>query len=137
MVYRDSELYDDLSIITCIANPINSSMMCSPNSMKCVALGITVNLSNVRNNEVKPKISDTIIPIGYKILKRAGMVMNKPTGTCNILDHSEFSLSYKRLFAKGVHRNDIYSGSYKFFPVKEPLEFTLGFTERQNYVEVL
>ena len=38
---------------------------------------------------------------------------------------------------KGVHRNDIYLGPYKFFPVKEPLEFTPGFTERQNYVEVL
>ena len=137
MVYRDSELYDDLSIITCIATPINSSMMCSPNSMKCVALGINVNLSNVRNNDVKPKISDTIIPIGYKILKIAGMVITKATGRWNILAHPEPSSSYKRPFAKGVHRNDIYLASYKFFPVKEPLEFTLGFTERQNYMEVL
>ena len=30
----------------------------------------------------------------------------------------------------------IYLAPYKFFPVKEPLEFTIGFTERQNYVEV-
>ena len=41
------------------------------------------------------------------------------------------------LFATGVHWKDIDSESYKFFPVKEPLEFTLGFTERKNEMEVL
>ena len=41
------------------------------------------------------------------------------------------------LFATKVHHNAIYLGPYKFFPVKEPLEFTLGFTERKNEMEVL
>ena len=137
MVYRDSEPYDYFSIIQCIPSPINSSTTCSPNSIKCVALGISVNLSNARNNEVNPKISDTIIPTGYKILNRAGMVKRKATGKCSILNHSEFSLSYKRLFVKRVHHQDIDLESYKFFPVKEPLEFTLGFTERKYKMEVL
>ena len=137
MVYRDSEPYDYFPIIQCIPSPINSSTKCSINSIKCVALGISVNLSNAKNNEVNPKISDTIIPTGYKILNRAGMVKRKATGKCSILNHSEFSLSFKRLVVKRVHHNAIYLGPYKIFPVKEPLEFTLGFTERKNEMEVL
>ena len=50
-----------------------------------------------------------------------------------LLDFAFFRL----LFATGVHYKDIESESYKFFPVKEPLEFTLGFTERKNEMEVL
>jgi hypothetical protein len=46
-------------------------------------------------------------------------------------------LLLRLLFATEVHRKDIYSESYKFFPAKEPLEFTLGFTERKNEMEVL
>ena len=40
-------------------------------------------------------------------------------------------------FPNEIHHGDIYTEPYKYFPVKEPLEFTHGFTERKNEMEVL
>ena len=87
-----------------------------------------------RNLTLQGIVAGTHINFGYEYLPLITKKRNiTPTPrSIKLILHLRSSL-----FATEVHRNDIYLGPYKFFPVKEPLEFTPGFTERQNYVEVL
>ncbi len=121
------------SIPQCIKSPTNSNPKCSPTSIKWVEFGIVRKLAKEMKSETIPVNWVIVAPKRYKMLKNCGMVTINRTNIWDI----NLKISEPSLFAKGVHHNDIYLVSYKFFPVKEPLEFTLGFTERQNYMEVL
>ena len=143
MIYEDCNFLTSFSIPAWRKIPKPSSTTCIRSLKKVGQPGFKKASPRYRKNVHIPRNPVTVKPKKYKILKIAGNVTIKSTSEWNRtrkmleLFFLYECTEYDFLFTKGVHHNAIYLGSYKIFPVKEPLEFTLGFTERQNYMEVL
>ena len=147
MIYKNYNFLTSLSISTWRRKPTPSSTICIRSLRKVGQPGLTNASPRYRKNVDIPRNPVTATPKKYKILKAAGNVTIKNTNKWDMmrgmleLFSSYECPGYDLLFANGVHHNGIDAESYKlshtYFPVKEPLEFTLGFTERKNEMEVL
>ena len=143
MIYEDYTFPTSFSIPAWSKIPTPSSPTCIRSIKKVGQPGFKKASPRYRKNVDIPRNPVTVKPNKYKILKIAGNVTIKNTNKWDMtramleLFSSYECTEYDFLFTNGVHHNAIYLGPYKIFPAKEPLEFTLGFTERKNEMEVL
>ena len=95
--------------------------------MSSNTIPITSKKSNTRKIKGTAKYDTT--NVGYGSFPAIEIYKNSPI--------TRTKSAVKPEFANLVHLIKVLAWSYKIFPVKEPLEFTLGFTERENEMEVL